>query len=147
MATGVCSAFSLNASDRPRLKNDMVLKQWKSRPAGTMCCFNCRAGGRSEGRTTKSRTFLLRSDRWMLPLAIHLALVKHSQRQIGEGGKECSCFRASVKSVPILSSSFFPFLCFHLSVTLSICPTDGIYVLLQFQTKLLPTLINPIGSP
>lgn len=107
MATGVCSAFSLNASDRPRLKNDMVLKQWKSRPAGTMCCFNCWAGGRSEGRTTKSRTFLLCIDRWMLPLAIHLALVKHSPRQIGEGGNECSHFRASVKSFPIPSSSLF----------------------------------------
>lgn len=51
-----------------------------------MCFLNCRAGGRSEGRTTNSRTFLLCSDRWMQPLPIHLALVKHSQRQIREGG-------------------------------------------------------------
>lgn len=49
LATGVCSAYSLNASDRPRLKNDMVLKQWKPRAAGTMCCFNCRARGK-EGK-------------------------------------------------------------------------------------------------
>lgn len=55
LATGVCSAFSLNASDRACLKNDMVLK-WKSRAAGTMCCFKYWAGGRSEGRTCKSRT-------------------------------------------------------------------------------------------
>lgn len=48
--------------------------------------LNCRAGGGSEGRTTSSRTFLLCIDRWMQPFPIHLALVKHSQRQISEGG-------------------------------------------------------------
>lgn len=121
LATGVCSAYSLNASDRPRLKNDMALKQWKSRAAGTMCCFNCRSGGEGGGRGGPLRaehsSFCI--DRWMLPLAIHLALVKHSQRQIGgAGGASAPDLEPAsnvFQSCLLFSSSSCPpvFLCYY----------------------------------
>lgn len=100
LATGVCSAYSLNASDRLCLKNDTVLKQWKSRAAGTMCCFNCRVRGK-EGKESyeEQKVPLFCIDRWMLPLAIHLALMKQRDKFGREVAMEFSPF-ASIESVP-----------------------------------------------
>ncbi len=64
-----------------------------------------RGGGGSEGRTTKSRTFLF-LHWWMdVTFAIHLALVKHSHRQIGEGRSECTRFLSQrrISSNPVFS--------------------------------------------
>lgn len=105
------------------MKNDMVLKQWKSRAAGTMCCFNCwarRGEGPLRAEHSSSFLFFFHIDRWMLPLTIHLALVKHSQRQIGEGRSEWSRFRASEPAAPIPSSPFF-FILFS-------SPSDSIFL-------------------
>lgn len=78
LAPGVCPAYSLNASDRPHLNNDMFL-QWKR---GTMCCFNWSRGEGTGITTNIHQSLPLCTDIWMFPLTIHLALVKHSERQI-----------------------------------------------------------------
>lgn len=73
-------------------------------------------------------------DRWMLPLAIHLGLVKHSETNWGASALDLEPASNVFQSCLFLSSSPFPALCFHLSMLLHICPIEG-YVVLQFKTR------------
>lgn len=74
LATGICPAYRLTASDGSRLKNNT---QWKSRAGSVVSMAN--GGGGSEENRERTECAFFCADVWMWVLTVHLALVTISQ--------------------------------------------------------------------
>lgn len=75
LATGVCPAYRLTASDGSHLKNDT---QWKSRAGGVVSMADG-GGGSGEMQGTHRMWLFFCADVWIRALTVDLALVTISQ--------------------------------------------------------------------